>query len=163
MKIQFISTGGTIDKIYFDALSQFEVGDSVASAILTDALVDFDYDIVALLKKDSIEMTDSDRTVIRMHIENDPNTLFVVTHGTDTMVDTAQALHGIPGKTVVLTGSMQPARQRVSDAIFNIGFAVGALQQLPAGVYIAMNGEVFNPAQVAKNRAAHRFEVTSDG
>ena len=98
MKIQFISTGGTIDKIYFDALSQFEVGDSVASAILTDALVDFDYDVVALMKKDSIEMTESDRTMIRMHIENDPNTLFVVTHGTDTMPETARALEGMSGK-----------------------------------------------------------------
>ena len=65
MKIQFISTGGTIDKIYFDALSQFEVGDSIATAILTDALVDFDHDVVALMKKDSIEMTKTDRESIR--------------------------------------------------------------------------------------------------
>jgi len=158
MKIQFISTGGTIDKIYFDALSQFEVGDSVASAILTDALVDFDYDVVALMKKDSIEMTESDRTVIRAHIENDPNTLFVVTHGTDTMPETARALEGIPGKTIVLTGALTPARFRTTDAVFNLGMAVAAVQTAKPGVYIAMSGQVFEASRVRKNREENRFE-----
>lgn len=160
MKIQFISTGGTIDKIYFDALSQFEVGDSVASAILTDALVDFDYDVVALMKKDSIEMTESDRTVIRAHIENDPNTLFVVTHGTDTMPETARALEGIRGKTIVLTGALTPARFRTTDAVFNLGMAVATVQTAKPGVYIAMSGQVFEARRVRKNREENRFEST---
>ena len=160
MKIQFVSTGGTIDKIYFDALSQFEVGDSVASAILTDALVDFDYDVVALMKKDSIEMTEVDRALIRTHIENDPNMLFVVTHGTDTMPETARALEGMLGKTIVLTGALTPARFRTTDAVFNLGMAVATVQTAKPGVYIAMSGQVFEASRVRKNREENRFEST---
>ena len=159
MKIQFISTGGTIDKIYFDALSQFEVGDSIATAILTDALVDFDYDVVALMKKDSIEMTEADRAIIRSHIEKDPSTHFVITHGTDTMPETAKALEGIPGKTIILTGALTPARFRTTDAVFNVGMAVAAVQTAKPGVYIAMSGQVFEASGVRKNRKENRFEA----
>ena len=159
MKIQFISTGGTIDKIYFDALSQFEVGDSIANAILTDALVDFDFDVVALMKKDSIEMTEEDRASIRSHIESDSSTHFVITHGTDTMPETAQALEGIPGKTIVLTGALTPARFRTTDAVFNVGMAVAAVQTAKPGVYIAMSGQVFEASRVRKNREENRFEA----
>ena len=159
MKIQFISTGGTIDKIYFDALSKFEVGDSIAAAILTDALVDFDYDVVALMKKDSIEMTGTDRESIRSHIQNDSNTQFVITHGTDTMPETAKALEGIPGKTIVLTGALTPARFRTTDAVFNLGMAVAAVQTAKPGVYIAMSGQVFEANRVRKNREENRFEA----
>ena len=159
MKIQFISTGGTIDKIYFDALSQFEVGDSIATAILTDALVDFEYDVVALMKKDSIEMTEADRASIRSHIENESNTHFVITHGTDTMAETAKALEGIPGKTIVLTGALTPARFRTTDAVFNVGMAVATVQTAKPGVYIAMSGQVFDASRVQKNRKENRFEA----
>ena len=159
MKIQFISTGGTIDKIYFDALSQFEVGDSIATAILTDALVDFDYDVVALMKKDSIEMTEADRAIIRSHVEKDANTHFVITHGTDTMPETAMALEGIHGKTIVLTGALTPARFRTTDAVFNVGMAVAAVQTAKPGVYIAMSGQVFEASRVRKNRKENRFEA----
>ena len=159
MEIQFIATGGTIDKIYFDALSQFEVGDSIATAILTDALVDFDYDVVALMKKDSIEMTEVDRATIRSHIENNPSTHFIITHGTDTMAETAQALEGIAGKTIVLTGALTPARFRTTDAVFNIGMAVAAVQTAKSGVYIAMSGQVFEASRVRKNRKENRFEA----
>jgi len=162
MRIQFLTTGGTIDKIYFDALSQFEVGDSQLRATLTDALVDFEYDIVALMKKDSLDLTISDRTSIRSHIETDANTHFVVTHGTDTMAETAKALEGIPGKTVVLTGALTPARFRTTDAVFNIGMAVATVQTAAPGVYIAMSGQVFEAGQVRKNREANRFESTLD-
>ena len=162
MKIQFVSTGGTIDKIYFDALSQFEVGDSVAAAILTDALVDFDYDVVALMKKDSIEMTEADRAKIRTHIENDPNMLFVVSHGTDTMPETAEALLGLAGKTIVLTGALTPARFRTTDAVFNVGMAVATAQTAKPGVYIVMNGQVFEAGKVQKNPAKNRFERRTD-
>ena len=80
-----ITTGGTIDKIYFDALSQFEVGDSQVKAMLTDALVDFSYEAAAIMKKDSLDITDGDRATIRAHIEASENSHFIVTHGTDTM------------------------------------------------------------------------------
>ena len=84
----------------------------------------------------------------------------MITHGTDTMVETARALGRPPGKTVVLTGAMQPARFRETDADFNLGFALGAVRTLPPGVYVAMQGRIFDPVEVVKNRKAGRFEET---
>ncbi|HLU06232.1 MAG TPA: asparaginase domain-containing protein, partial [Woeseiaceae bacterium] len=140
MFIRFITTGGTIDKVYFDAISQFEVGDSQLKHILSDGLVDFEYDIVSLFHKDSLELSDEDRAVIRQRIEEDDARLIVVTHGTDTMVQTAAALDGIAGKSIVLTGSLTPARFKSTDAVFNVGMAVAAVQIVHPGVYIVMNG-----------------------
>jgi L-asparaginase len=161
MFIRFISTGGTIDKIYFDAMSQFEIGDSQVKHILTEGLVSFDFDIVSLLQKDSLEITAEDRAMLRDYIEQDDQQYYIVTHGTDTMAETAMHLAGLPAKTIVLTGALSPARFRTTDAIFNIGLAVGAVQSKDPGVYIAMNGQVFAGDAVAKNRAANRFESTS--
>jgi L-asparaginase len=159
MFIRFITTGGTIDKIYFDALSQFEVGESQVEHILKEGLVQFDYEIVPLLQKDSLEMTAADRAVLRDYIEKNEGRFFVVTHGTDTMAATAQALQGLEGKTIVLTGALTPARFRTTDAIFNVGMAVAAAQVSPPGVYIAMSGQVFAAGEVRKNRAENRFEA----
>jgi L-asparaginase len=158
MFIRFITTGGTIDKIYFDALSQFEVGDSLVKHILTDGLVEFDYDIVPILQKDSLEMTDEDREQLYKLISNDDTTRFVITHGTDTMPQTADKLAGLSGKTIVLTGALTPARFRTTDAVFNVGMAVAAVQACEPGVYIAMNGQVFPAGEVRKNRDENRFE-----
>jgi L-asparaginase len=158
MFIRFITTGGTIDKIYFDALSQFEVGESQVSHILTEGLVQFDYEVVPLLQKDSLDMTADDRAKLRAYIESDEAERVIVTHGTDTMPETADALCGIPGKTVVLTGALTPARFRSTDAVFNIGMAVAAVQTCGHGVYIAMSGQVFSAGDVRKNREANRFE-----
>jgi L-asparaginase len=158
MNIRFITTGGTIDKIYFDALSQFEVGDSLVQHILTDGLVEFAFDIVPLLKKDSLEIDAADRSMLRDYIENDDGSLYVITHGTDTMPETAEALAGLEGKTIVLTGALTPARFRTTDAVFNVGMAVGAVQVAKPGVYIAMSGQVFEAGTVRKNRAENRFE-----
>jgi L-asparaginase len=158
MFIRFITTGGTIDKIYFDALSQFEVGESQVEHILREGLVQFDYEIVSLLQKDSLEITDADRSTLRSYIEEDDASLFVVTHGTDTMAETARALEGMSDKTIVLTGALTPARFRTTDAIFNVGMAVAAVQVAPPGVYIAMSGQVFAAGEVRKNRAENRFE-----
>jgi L-asparaginase len=158
MFIRFLTTGGTIDKVYFDAISQFEVGDSQLKHILSDGLVDFEYDIVSLFHKDSLELSDDDRAVIRRRIEEDDVRLIVVTHGTDTMVQTAAALDGIPGKSIVLTGSLTPARFKSTDAVFNVGMAVAAVQIVQPGVYIVMNGQVFAGGEVKKNREANRFE-----
>jgi L-asparaginase len=159
MFIRFITTGGTIDKIYFDALSQFEVGESQVEHILKEGLVQFDYEIVPLLQKDSLEMTDEDRAHLRHYVEQDDATLYVITHGTDTMAETAEALQGLRGKTIVLTGALTPARFRTTDAIFNVGMAVAAVQVCPPGVYIAMSGQVFAAGEVRKNRAENRFEA----
>ena len=158
MFIRFITTGGTIDKIYFDALSQFEIGDSQIKHILTEGLVDFDYEIVPLLQKDSIDMTSEDRERLRDYIAGDTTDRYVVTHGTDTMPETAAALADLPGKTIVLTGALSPARFKSTDAIFNVGMAVAAAQVAAPGVYIAMSGQVFAAGEVRKNRAENRFE-----
>ena len=158
MFIRFITTGGTIDKIYFDALSQFEVGESQVKHILTEGLVDFDYDVVPLLQKDSLEMTDDDRQKLREYIANDDVSHYILTHGTDTMPQTAKALEGLAGKTIVLTGALTPARFKSTDAIFNVGMAVAAVQTAGPGVYIAMSGQVFPAGKVRKNRAENRFE-----
>ncbi|MGI9271375.1 MAG: asparaginase domain-containing protein [Woeseiaceae bacterium] len=158
MFIRFITTGGTIDKVYFDALSQFEVGDSPINQILTEGLVEIEYDIVPLLQKDSLEMTDADRLKLREFISGDDATRYVITHGTDTMPETADALADLASNTVVLTGALTPARFRTTDAVFNIGMAVAAAQVCAAGVYIAMNGQVFPAGEVRKNRAENRFE-----
>ena len=158
MFIRFITTGGTIDKIYFDALSQFEVGESQVEHILREGLVQFDYEIVSLLQKDSLEITAADRAALRSYIESDDARFYVITHGTDTMAETAGALQGMSNKTIVLTGALTPARFRTTDAIFNVGMAVAAVQASPPGVYVAMSGQVFAAGEVRKNRAENRFE-----
>lgn len=158
MRIQILSTGGTIDKIYFDAKSEYEVGAPQIEEILGEANVTFDYRVQSVLKKDSLDLTDADRAIIRQAVQESTCDRILVTHGTDTMIQTALALRGLQGKTVVLTGSMQPARFRNTDAGFNVGFAIGALQSLSPGIYIAMNGRIFAPEGLHKNREKHRFE-----
>ena len=159
MFIRFVTTGGTIDKIYFDAMSQFEVGDSQIRHILAEGLAAFDYDVVPMFQKDSLDITDEDRDALRTFIEKDDATRYVITHGTDTMTDTASRLKGLPGKCIVLTGALSPARFRSTDAVFNVGMAVAAVQLVQPGVYIAMNGQVFPGDAVSKNRAENRFEA----
>jgi L-asparaginase len=158
-EVKFFTAGGTIDKVYFDAKSEYEVGSPQVVEVLKEAHVTLDYEVEFVLSKDSLDMTDDDRRLIRERIAADPCSRIVVTHGTDTMVQTALALRDIPGKTIVLTGSMQPARFRVTDATFNIGTALGAVQSLPPGVYIAMNGRIFDPLRTRKNVRDNRFEV----
>ncbi|RFC47289.1 MAG: L-asparaginase [Verrucomicrobia bacterium] len=154
----FVTCGGTIDKVYFDAKSEFEVGSPQVAGLLEEANVSVPCRILPVLRKDSLEMTEADREAIREAIAAQPERLVVVTHGTDTMIQTARVLSGLEGRTIVLTGSMQPARFRVSDAEFNLGTAVAAVQLLPSGVYVAMNGRVFDPARARKNVEANRFE-----
>lgn len=158
MLITFITTGGTIDKVYFDAKSAFEVGESVVEHVLRQGEVGFEYRVLRLMRKDSLDLSDEDRAHIRRAVESVDGRHVVITHGTDTMVETARALEGLDDKTVVLTGSLSPARFQSSDADFNIGLAVAAVQCLPPGIFIAMNGRVFEAHRARKNRAANRFE-----
>ncbi len=158
MLITFITTGGTIDKVYFDAKSAYEVGETVIEHVLRQGEVGFDYRIRQLMRKDSLDLTEQDRALIRQAVETTAGDRIVITHGTDTMVDTARSLAGLSEKVIVLTGSLSPARFQGSDADFNIGLAVAAVQSLPAGVYIAMNGLIFDANKVRKNREANRFE-----
>ena len=159
MQIQILTTGGTIDKVYFDAKSSFQVGEPQISEVLREANLTIDYRVTPLMQKDSLEMTPEDRDLIRQAVESTGSQRVVITHGTDTMIETGKALQEIQGKTIVITGAMQPARFRTSDALYNIASALTAVQLLPAGVYIVMNGTVFDPRQSHKNVAANRFET----
>ncbi len=159
MRIRIFTTGGTIDKIYFDQKSQYEIGDPQAGGVLERANVTFEYEVESILRQDSLDLTDDDRRVIRSAVESSSEEKIVITHGTDTMIATAKVLGGVPGKTIVLTGSMYPARFRDSDAVFNLGCAVIAAQTLPPGIYIAMNGQIFNPGTSKKNVERNRFEA----
>ena len=155
--IDIFTTGGTIDKVYFDALSEYQIGATALPDILSENNVFVSHRVTQLMRKDSLELNDADRRAIHDAVAASDADKILVTHGTDTMVETARVLSDIAGKTIVLTGAMQPATLRNSDAEFNVGFALAATQTLPPGVYIAMNGEVFDPAETQKDRSAHRF------
>jgi len=158
--ILLVTAGGTIDKVYFDAKSDFEVGESVVGEMLHQAHVELPFEVVEVFRKDSLEITDADREKIRRTIADHPSAQVIVTHGTDTMVETAEVLEGIDGKTIVLTGALSPARFAQTDATFNVGLAFGAVQCLPIGVYIAMNGQIFPSGKVRKDVAANQFVRT---
>ena len=159
MKIKIITTGGTIDKIYFDDKSEFQVGDPQIVEVLKEANITLDYEVFSLMRKDSLDMSDEDRKLIHEKIKTDPYKHFIVTHGTDTMILTAKTLCNIHDKVIILTGAMQPAKFRMTDAVFNIACAITAVQLVPDGVYIAMNGRIFNPEKTRKNISLNRFEV----
>jgi L-asparaginase len=160
VKIHILTTGGTIDKFYFDRKDTFQVGEPQIGQLLREANVTVEHEIRALLHKDSLELTDEDREVIVAAVRDTPGERFLITHGTDTMLQTAELLQGrIAGKVMVLTGAMQPAISRTSDAFFNIGFAFCAAQQLPPGAWVAMNGRIFTPGKARKNVDQGRFEA----
>ncbi|MFN5702349.1 MAG: asparaginase domain-containing protein [Gammaproteobacteria bacterium] len=158
-RLLIITTGGTIDKVYFDDKSDYQVGESQVSQILRAMNVAFEIEVNEVLRKDSLHMGPQDRLLVREAVLKSDIRHILITHGTDTMVETARVLSAIPGKTMVLTGALNPASFRGSDAEFNIGTAVGAVQSLPPGVYIAMNGRIWDPAKVKKNVSANRFEA----
>jgi L-asparaginase len=159
VRIKVFTTGGSLDKGYSTKESAFLVQEPQIEVVLREANVCFEYEIEPLFRKDSLELTDEDREEIVRRVSQDPSSHILVTHGTDTMVLTGQRLGGIAGKTIVLTGAMQPASFKHTDAHFNIGFAMAALQTLPQGVYVAMNGGVFDPRTARKNMDQDRFEA----
>jgi len=153
-----LTTGGTIDKVYFDATSEYEIGEPTVPLVFREAGVALPWRLESLFRKDSLEFTDEDRQQVRQACADAPESRILLTHGTDTMTMTAEALRGLEGKTIVLTGALAPARFRVTDAVFNLGLALGAVQSLPPGVYLAMNGTIFEAGTVVKNREAGKFE-----
>jgi L-asparaginase len=157
-----VTTGGTIDKAYFDALSEYQVGEPVVRRALEVANVARPYRILELLRKDSLELTDEDRAHLRKTVLDLQATQVVITHGTDTMPQSAIALAGIAGKTLVLTGALTPGRFAETDATFNLGMAFAAAQSLPPGVYITMNGRIFAGDRVRKDRTKQRFVSPAD-
>jgi L-asparaginase len=157
-ELLIVTTGGTIDKVYFDDKSDYQVGEPQIGNILRELGVAFRFTVIPALRKDSLHISDDDRQMVRTLIAAQPQKHVLITHGTDTMVETAKVLADL-GKTIVLTGALSPARFRGSDTEFNVGCAVGAVKSMPPGVYIAMNGRVWDPFKVRKNVAANRFEA----
>lgn len=159
MRIKIFTVGGTIDKVYFDQKSTYQVGKPQVEKILNIAGVTFNYQIEQIIRKDSLDMNEEDRQKVFKRVRECEQNKILITHGTDTMVETGKKLQKIKDKTIVLTGSMQPARFRDSDAIFNIGCAVGVLISSQPGTYIVMNGRRFQPENVKKNVQKSRFEI----
>jgi len=159
--IRVLTTGGTLDKVYFDARSTFEVGDTVVHQLLEQAHVKATYFVEEIMRKDSLDINEDDRMLIRATVEQCEEDRIVITHGTDTMAETARYLKDIEGKTIVLTGALAPARFAYTDAAFNVGMAFAAVQSLSNGVYIVMNGTVFDGARVTKDKATNTFVILS--
>lgn len=156
--ILVLTTGGTIDKNYFDALSEYQIVESGIPALMAQARVALPFRVEEVCRKDSIELTDADRLAIAAAAQAAPESKIVVTHGTDTMTETAKVLAAeVPGKAIVLTGALSPARFAETDAPFNLGMAFATAQIAAPGVYIAMSGEVFDGLKVRKDRAAGKF------
>lgn len=160
--IRFLCTGGTIDKVYFDANSKYEVGSPAVKWVLAELQTNIQVGVTSVMAKDSLEMTDQDRAVLVDAAQQCEESLIVVTHGTDTMADTARYLANaktLKAKTIVLTGALAPAIFKRSDAEFNLGTAIAAVQCCSPGVYIAMNGQIFEAGSVRKNLERNRFEA----
>lgn len=155
--ILVLTTGGTIDKHYFDATSEYQVGESVIARLLAVARVTVPFEIVEVSRKDSLDLDDADRERLVAAARGADASRIVVTHGTDTMTDSAAVLAAVPGKTIVLVGALAPARFVESDAAFNLGMAFATAQVAPPGVYITMNGTVFPAADVIKDRGRGAF------
>lgn len=157
--LEILTTGGTIDKVYFDKKSNYEVGDPFVEELLHKMNVNISFNVKSLMKIDSLDMTDIHREEILNYVKNSNANIFLVTHGTDSIVETAIYLKKISDKTIVLTGSLKPAIFIDNDAIFNVGSALTSAQILKNGVYIVINGQVFNPDNVRKNLEKNIFET----
>lgn len=159
MTILFVQTGGTIDKDYPRVMASygFEIGSPAVTEFMKIVKPSFKYRVVEALRKDSLDITELDRGKIAKVCAKAKEKYIVITHGTDTMVKTAQALDFIKGKTIVLTGAMLPAIHVKSDALFNVGTAVGAMEYLHSGVYIAMSGKLFPWKKCLKSSKSVKF------
>ena len=159
MAIRVFITGGTFDKEYDEIHGRLYFKDTHIHEMLRLGRCRVDVAVRTLMMVDSLEMTDADRALILENCRQAPEERIVVTHGTDTMVDTARVLaEGLEGKTVVLTGAMVPYAFGSSDGLFNLGSALSFAQALPPGVYVAMNGRCFTWDRVRKNRQTGVFE-----
>lgn len=159
MDILFIQTGGTIDKDYPKTKNgwAFEINEPAVKRILEKVNCSFNYSVISLLKKDSLEINDEDRTLILNKCKEAKEDKIIITHGTDTMNITANYLKEIKNKTIIITGAMRPERFSNSDAAINIGVAIGAAQSLSNGIYIAMNGLVIPHHKMERNKETGQF------
>ena len=158
--IRILITGGTFDKEYNELTGQLYFHDSHLPEMLKLGRCNLELEVRTLMMIDSLDMSDDDRQIVVEHCRHAPESRIVITHGTDTMVQTAAALAGqVPAKTIVLTGAMIPYKFGSSDGLFNLGSALAFVQTLPHGVYVAMNGRYFPWDQVRKNRQTGMFEM----
>ena len=159
MKIRIFVTGGTFDKEYNELTGELFFKDTHLQEMLNLGRCRVNMDIRTLMMVDSLQMTQADREVISENCQKVGEDRILITHGTDTMVETAKVLaESVKNKTVVITGAMIPYKFGSSDGLFNLGSALAFVQTLPNGVYIAMNGKVFNWDNVAKNKKLGEFE-----
>ena len=135
----------------------FEIAEPAVKRILQKVNPNFDFEIIPLLKKDSLDITEEDRKKIHEACQKADSDKIVVTHGTDTIIETAKKLSDIKNKVIVLTGAMRPEKLSYSDASFNVGTAIGAINILKNGVYIAMNGRVYPSHNVKRNPKTGQF------
>lgn len=144
MKIIFIQTGGTIDKDYPKTQKgwAFEIAEPAVTRLLPLLNPYFEFEIIPLLQKDSLEITSEDRKLLLDTCRNISEDKIIITHGTDSIIETASVLCSIPNKTIIFTGAFRPERFRNSDAALNLGMAIGAVQTLSSGVYLTINGMV---------------------
>jgi L-asparaginase len=157
--IRIFVTGGTFDKTYDEIGGGLSFGDTHLPEMLRLGRSRVEVSIRTLMMIDSLQMTEADRELIVRNCQQCPERRIVITHGTDTMVETAAALaRGVEGKTIVLTGAMIPYAFGSSDGLFNLGSALSFAQTLPSGVYLAMNGQHFEWDKVRKNRQTGVFE-----
>ncbi len=157
--IRIFITGGTFDKEYNELTGELYFKDSHVPEMLRLGRCMLKVEYRTLMMVDSLEMTDDDRAIIAGHCVRTPERRIVITHGTDTMIDTARYLaREVFGKTIVLTGAMVPYKFGSSDGMFNLGSALAFVQTLPPGVYVAMNGRYFHYDKVRKNREKGIFE-----
>jgi L-asparaginase len=160
MAIRIFVTGGTFDKTYDEINGRLAFEDTHLGEMLRLGRCRLDLSLRTVMMVDSLEMSDTDRALIVHSCRECPERQIVITHGTDTMVETAVALAaGVEHKTIVLTGAMIPYAFGSSDGLFNLGSALSFVQLLPPGVYIAMNGKHFPWNQVRKNRKTGVFEA----
>jgi L-asparaginase len=157
--IRLLVTGGTFDKDYDEINGTLFFKDTHVEEMLRLGRSSVPVTVETVMLIDSLQMTDQDRHAVARRCRDCPESAIVITHGTDTMVETAGVLaRNVPGKTIVLTGAMVPYAFGSSDGLFNLGSALSFVQVLPAGVYIAMNGTHFPWDRVRKNRARGTFE-----
>ena len=159
MAIKIFVTGGTFDKEYNELNGQLFFQDTHLHEMLKLGRSRTEIEIRTLMMIDSLEMTDEDREIIIHQCKHSDDDKIIITHGTDTMVETATLIaQHITDKIIVLTGAMIPYKFGSSDGLFNLGSAVAFVQTLPKGVYIAMNGKYFNWNNVRKNKQTGQFE-----
>jgi L-asparaginase len=159
MIIRIIITGGTFDKEYNELTGELFFKDTHLTEMLTLGRNRLTMEVETLFMMDSLHMTDAHREKMAMQCIGAKEEHIVITHGTDTMAETARFLvEHVPGKTIVLTGAMVPYKFGSSDGLFNLGSALAFVQTLPHGIYVAMNGQYFAAVNVRKNKTSGVFE-----